>query len=247
MHRDGEEVATGARGIEDFLAMYGITWQAASVLFSRQRELDAFVYATPAERKTIFESLLQVESVNEARKIASQRQKDCAEDPDPILEEWTPESIQKIIDAREDEIAKQSNFVQGCEEQVETYKTERQEALDVLTAASADDAARRIQGLIRLANDKKSKIHRHLDQIEPTIKAAPVLDEVQVAKSTALVTSSESRIVAGQAAMVRAETQKEELRDERGRILGQIETLNKTIQQLKDGNCPTCGTHVDDP
>ena len=247
VYRDGEEVATGARGVEDFLAMYGITWQSASVLFSRQRELDSFVYATPAERKTIFESLLQVESVNDARKIARQRQKDYAGDPDPILEEWTLGEIQKIIDEREEEIAKQSNFVQGCEEDVERLKVVRQETLDVLTAASADDEARRIQGLIRLANDKKSKAHRRLDQIEPTIKSAPVLNDEQVAKSKAFVIQAENGIISAREDLTAKEKEMVDQRDVRSGLMAKCDLLEETIRNLKDGKCPTCKTEITDP
>jgi len=245
--RDGEEVASGARGVEEFLAMYGITWQASSVLFSRQRELDAFVYATPAERKSIFESLLQVGSVNDARKIARQRQKDCAEDPDPILAEHTIKEIQELIEHWDGKIMDQSNFVKDFDANVGRLTVERQQALDVLTAASADDEARRLQGLIRLANDKKSKAHRRLDQIEPTIKSAPVLNEEQVAKSKAFVVDAEKGIILARKDLYTKEHEAADHRDEKSSLMAKCDLLERTIRDLKDGKCPTCKTEITDP
>ena len=247
VYRDGEEVATGARGVEEFLAMYGITWQSASVLFSRQRELDSFVYATPAERKSIFESLLQVESVNDARKIARQRQKDCTSDPDPILAEHTIKEIQELIKHWDGEVAKQSNFKEECKVTLGASETLRRDALDVLTAASADDAARRFQGLIRLANDKKSKAHRRLDQIEPTIKSAPVLNDAQVVKSQAFVAEAEKGIILARKDLYTKEHEMADQRDVKSSLLTKLDLLEKTIRDLKDGKCPLCKTEISDP
>lgn len=67
-HETGDVLATNSTGVTEFLTAHGFDWDAASVPFCRQRDLDAFVHETPANRKRIIASLLQLESLSAAAK-----------------------------------------------------------------------------------------------------------------------------------------------------------------------------------
>ncbi len=75
----GEVLATNSTGVSEYLNAHGFDWDAASVPFCRQRDLDAFVYESPSRRKTIMSSLLQLDSVDEALKWVRQQGKDLPE------------------------------------------------------------------------------------------------------------------------------------------------------------------------
>jgi DNA repair exonuclease SbcCD ATPase subunit len=247
VYRGDEEVATGARGVEDWLARYGITWDAAKVLFSRQRELDAFVYETPAERKKIFESLLRVEVVNQARKIARARQAENTVEPDPVLAETTLEALE--IEAGEARMEWEASKIADDKLVIslEAANSAKAAALEVLTSASTAEKAEELQGYLRLKRQRIGKLQARLDQINPTILAAPVLSDEKVAKYNERiafleVAASEFRDVIQSEVSVFSE-----LRDKRGLVLGKIEALDATLQRLQDGECPTCGTEIADP
>jgi hypothetical protein len=72
----GEVLADNATGVAAFLASHGFDWDAASVPFCRQRDLDAFVHESPANRKKIIESLLQLEDLVKALKWLRAKKKD---------------------------------------------------------------------------------------------------------------------------------------------------------------------------
>jgi len=244
--RGDEQVASGARGVEEFLAMYGITWQAASVLFSRQRELDAFVYETPAKRKEIFESLLRVEVVNEARKIAKARQKQNTAPFPVILTENEPGELEAEVLMLETAITDATAVVTKLTLDVEAAGVRRDSAFEAITAASTDDEARTFQGNMRRAQDKVYKLNKELDAINPTIMAAPSMTPEQVEKVKVTIAKREAEIVKGQKDMEFALEAAQMFSDEKGRVIGHIEAVESTMRKLEDGRCPTCGTEIED-
>ncbi len=244
--RGDEQVATGARGVEEFLAMYGITWQAASVLFSRQRELDAFVYETPAKRKEIFESLLRVETVNDARKIANARRRDVVLPLPVILTENMPGALEAEVISLEDAVIEADGTVNECQSAVEVAEVRRGLAMSAITDASTDDDARSFQGHMRRAQDASYQLHKRLDAINPTILAAPVLPPRQVAEYEGIIAAREAEKEKAQKDMQFALEAADFFSDEKGRVIGHIEALECTLRKLEDGKCPTCGSEIKD-
>jgi DNA repair exonuclease SbcCD ATPase subunit len=247
VYRGDEEVATGARGVEEWLAGYGITWDAASVLFSRQRELDAFIYETPAERKRIFESLLRVEVVNDARKIARARQSENTVECNGILAETTLEALKKsrdVADARRLECIKSAEILVRY---LETATTERAEALEVLTTASSETRAVALQGYLRSKRDKIFRFNQRLETLNPAILSAPILTNDKVARSKLKIADIENAVEQAHQDINTELGDNTELKERRGLLLGKLEALDTTLARLKDGDCPTCGTVITDP
>lgn len=244
--RGGEQVATGARGVEEFLAMYGVSWQAASVLFSRQRELDSFVYEVPAKRKEIFESLLRVETVNDARKIANSKRKELTAPEPVILTENRSGALEAEVLDLGKRIIRGDEAVRFYDIALREASDVREAALNVITAASSDDDARRFQSAMRSTQDEIYKLNQRLDIINPTIMNAPVLNPEQVEQATAEVATRIAEIEKGQVDMTTALIEADKLSDIRGRILGRIEAVESTMQKLAEGKCPTCGTEIED-
>lgn len=244
--RGDEQVATGARGVEEFLAMYGITWQAASVLFSRQRELDAFVYETPAKRKEIFESLLRVETVNEARKLAKAKQKALTEPLPVILTENKPGALEADVLMLEEGIITADTAVTELRVLAEAANERRDNAMAAITESSTDEEARSFQNHMGLARDASYKLNKRLEAINPTILAAPVMTPEQVAEYTAKISAREAEIEKAQTDMKFALEAAEVFSDEKGRVIGHIEALERTLRKLEDGKCPTCGSEIED-
>ena len=247
VYRGDEEVATGARGVKEWLAKYGITWDAASVLFSRQRELDAFIYATPSERKTIFESLLRVEVVNEARKIARVRQSENTVEPHPVLAETTLEVLQEALVFAEEKQGTCATAAATIALLLEKAIADRAEALEVLTSASTEGLAIELQRYLRIKRDKISRWRQRLDILDPAILSAPVLNDEQVEQYRTKIAAFEVAVAQAHADVNTELTNNARLKDRRGLLLGKLEVLDSTLARLQDGNCPTCGTEITDP
>lgn len=244
--RGGEEVATGARGVEEFLATYGITWQAASVLFSRQRELDSFVYETPAKRKEIFESLLRVETVNDARKIANSRRKDFVGSLPVILTDNEPGALDSMVAILEKNIASQAAQVTTCQNAVDVVEERRAQAMSVITDASTDDDAKSFQDQLRRLQEMSYILHKQFDLINPTIMAAPDLTPTQVEQYGVIISAREAEIEQLQVDIKSALEAADAFSNEKGRIIGHIEAVESTLRKLADGKCPTCGSEIED-
>lgn len=92
-----EVLADNATGVTEFLSRYGFDWDAASVPFCRQRDLDAFVHESPANRKKIIASLLQLENLDNAVKYVRQKKQEIP----PFQDEPDIKKLKLRVDATE--------------------------------------------------------------------------------------------------------------------------------------------------
>lgn len=106
----GEVLADNATGVTTFLSSHGFDWDAASVPFCRQRDLDAFVHESPANRKKIIESLLQLEDLVNALKWLRAKRKDFP----PFLDEPDTQVLNlRIKQTQDDEAAATAGLKQA--------------------------------------------------------------------------------------------------------------------------------------
>lgn len=227
---EGEVLANNATGVAEFLATHGFDWEAASVPFCRQRDLDAFVHESPANRKKIIASLLQLESLDDALKWVRAKGSELPDlQSEPDLDLLTTQ----LSFAQDDRNA--ANIILT---EVTTASAVAQTELDLATQElPTDDHQDERRHLVRMLSDCRANIGIH----ERTYAATQQIASTDHKDQSAAIVSAEALVVQGTQAVTEWTTMRD---SEHLRLHGERESL-RAVQALVGQvaelvECPVC-------
>jgi len=238
--KDGEVVAETASGVEEYLTSVGLDWDAFSVLFSRQKDLDQFIDALPSERKKIFDSLLRMEAVMAAaKKCKDMAAKALSEKPRILFEDedWVFANAVGTAEAVEETIRGVELAEQILDTRLEDYET----AKAVITGVDQDQLSS-IHKLLAEAGNAVAAASKDLKDLK-TVAEKCNKSSKGVVESITKLDSDNSGIQTNIA--VNEDTVKLASQNI-SNISGQLAALGNLRELLSDGSaCPLCGKMLD--
>lgn len=234
--RDGEVVAETASGVEEYLEKLGLDWDAFSVLFSRQKDLDKFIDSIPGEKKKIFDSLLSMEAVMEAAKKCKDTAAKILSEKPPILSKDEEDIDKNLAKAMEDLVEAQEDF-----ELSEKVFGGRQEDYEIAKAAITGTDTKQVDALNTLFNEANRVIYVLEQEIKPLQQLADKWKEDPEDYKTTIkqVEADKQRLRKEEITTLNSAAT---LLGEANRLQGEIEALQTLGNSLQTGvDCPLCG------
>lgn len=238
VHVNGQQVANSASGVETYLQQIGLDVSAFSVLCSRQRDLEAFIHATPAARKSLFDALLRIEIIDAARKEAKKQADDHGKTVGTD-EEVSIENAEVDVENKVKALSDHQQLLDDWREDLaELDKTVESLRPDPEQTSARQVVAREVEDLERQIERAKARMEEIDGMFEAELASLDTLRELRVEAEEA-VEELRSKIADVEAGIKAGSRRLHEIAGERAAL----DDLSNACQPGKP--CPLCTSVVE--